>query len=155
MSAFKDTDRLGCFSNPSEDSRNCLKFLFSEKFIKKCKILPVYLCSNSSVSGTPYCPWQNISASKQNQNPYHLWSSTPYTDTTNCADGGRAYVAYNLNEGLWRWNRFCATTIASNGYTHFGSVRCCFGFRKKAEYTFYRLVNITSYLLCLKYTVRK
>lgn len=77
---------------------------------------------------TPHCPNQGISASKQAWNPYHVWSSTAYTDTTNCTDGGKAYTAYYLNGGGWYWSRFCATTWTdgSNTNTHFGSVRNMF-----------------------------
>ena len=83
------------------------------------------------MSGTPLCPWQGISASKQNHNPYHIWSSTPYTDTTNCTDSGKAYYTHYLDGTTWARSGFCATTRADNyaGYTHFGSVLLSFGFR--------------------------
>ena len=77
-------------------------------------------CSYSSVSGIPYCPAQWPSASKQNQYPNHIWSSTAY----------KAYYAWRLDGTSWALNGFCATTN-TNGNTHFGSVRCCFGFRIK------------------------
>ncbi len=79
-----------------------------------------------ALSTPPYCPEQYISASKQWQYPYYIWTSTPYTDTTYCTDGGKAYVLYNLNGTSWVQNRFCAVTHV-DGTSHFGSVRC--GFR--------------------------
>ncbi len=68
----------------------------------------------------------------QGRNPYHVWTSTAFTDATGCTDGGKAYVAYYLDGTGWAFSGFCATTWASNGYTHFGSVRCV-GFRMTYE----------------------
>ncbi len=86
-------------------------------------------CSYSSVSGTPYCPWQG--PSKQDRRPDHIWSSTTFTNS-NCT-GGTTYRARYLDGSSWGLGWFCATTLASThsraGYTEFGSVRCCFGFR--------------------------
>ncbi len=88
-------------------------------------------CSHSSVSGVPYCPAQDVSASKQSQWPSHIWTSTPYTDSTYCTDGGKAYYAWYLDGTSWAINGFCATTLSSTsgapGYTYFGSVRCVLG----------------------------
>lgn len=82
------------------------------------------------MSGVPLCPWQNVAASKQNQNPYHIWSSTPYT-SSNCTDSGAAYYTRYLDGTTCARSGLCATTRADNyaGYTHFGSVRFSFGFR--------------------------
>ncbi len=83
-------------------------------------------CSESSVSGTPYCPCQNISTSKQGQWPYHIWTST-LTDNSDCT-GGTAYRARYLDGTGWYLGWLCTTTVASHlsmvaDYTGFGSVR--------------------------------
>ena len=78
---------------------------------------------------TPYCPYQNISASKQWQGPSYVWTSTPYT-RSDCSEQS-AYYAHNLNGSSWALNSFCAVLrVAQPGegesytHTHFGSVRC-------------------------------
>ncbi len=86
-------------------------------------------CYRSSVSGTPYCPDQHPSTSKQSQYPSFVWTSTTYSNT-NCI--GAAYHTYGLQGTSMVLGNFCATTYSSAyyyaGYTTFGSVRCV-GFR--------------------------
>ena len=88
-------------------------------------------CSNSSVSGIPYCPVQYISASKQSQWPSIIWTSTAFT-LSNCTSSS-AYYAWRLEGSAWRSDWFCATTTVDTysipGYTYFGSVRSGSGFR--------------------------
>ncbi len=86
-------------------------------------------CNHSSVTGTPHCPEQWLSASKQGWFPQHLWSSTAYTGDPNCT-GGAAYRTHALNGTSWYLSWFCASTDAREswlGLTHFGSVRCVLG----------------------------
>ncbi len=78
-------------------------------------------CNYTSTSGTIYCPWQGISASKQNLLPHMVWTSTRVT-REECT-GSNAYRAYGLNGTGWNASSFCATT-KTNNYTDFGSVRC-------------------------------
>ncbi len=75
------------------------------------------------VQRIPCCPRQEFSASKQIHAAYHVWSLSPYS---NSACSGSVICAYGLDGTNWYPYGLCATT-KTDGYTHFGSVRC--GFR--------------------------